>query len=441
MKRSHADICCEISTRLQYSKAKRAFLTVPTRPFDLLSLPTDVLINCLSFAIGSSKDALFVSLVCHTLKHVLFDNAKIASNVLVLITPDNARKFAHVHPHWERFICFGDISAKAVSSFRSSIRTLSIVGSTVINPVLFGVLSIAPTLRELDVSAPCYISMLANALRFMNGLEILKIQHPVSDSLAIDLPISLTGLEAPGICESAVCCLPVLRSLKWIELKSYCCEPEKLSIKVPCLNRYVIDPRKDCIVDQLVNFAPFTQLRHLELMIHCRYSVPSSLATLETFQSNEIIGPLPHKLHELVVFQNEGKEPLTGQLEQLCSFESLQIFSGCEILPSTLRRLSELPALTDLGIYYPESQIDIHRYTFKSLRALTITDCSDVLFYYQLCSLTSLVDLAIFDSSVSHAVIHRLLKMLTGLKVLTICSCPRVCVGLLKFRFPNVEIC
>ena len=436
MKRSHNDICRMVSQRLEevknrrQSRQSRQSRSTGSSCFDVLQLPSDLWLHCLAFLVATYLDALVISQVCRKWQRIVQLTPGIFEDPVVHVTQNNANAILAVHPYWEKITGIFNFQWLAFTRIRD-VRLIDFCD----NDSLLEIAKLT-NLKSLVINA-CNVSGLVLSLPHMQRLQNLCVPHKICSHLAPVLPLALQYLTAHGITASGAQNLPILHHLTEITLKSYCRDAITLSTKIPSLHFYEIGPALLQSSNYLLDFVAFSKLVGLTLLSHGTYTVPMSLNCLQTFQSNELQGALPTQLRSLTLFQRDEFPLNTHQVDELCSLPSLEDFTGDHIQSSTLRRLSVLPNFVELSTL--SAIEELHRFPFIQLRRLTISDCSSPLFFYQLSSLALQV-LTIFDSTVSHVVIHKLLKMLTTLRELYLEDCPNVSVKILRFRFPHVQV-
>lgn len=395
--------------------------------FNFLQLPTDLVLYCLKFAVSDEKDALAASRSCRFVKQIIYQTPCLFSGT-VLVTP----ALAKVHPFWTSLEC-DDLSSTidSLRLFRSTLDTLYIskepIGCYASHLVEVGRF---PGLRFLTIDSECNNVALASALHLgFHGLTFLFIPSvDICSYIASALPVNLKLLQARCISQDGAEKLRVLPKLTFLKLKLFCEDPFTLSRKFPSLMSYNISRfLNDALApsnastlsqSQLLDFTAFHCLNRLTVFDHARLKLPQSLKNLETYQSNLLIGEIP-KLESLALEQNNSELPLLlVQLNQLCSMPSLESLSVEDIAPCTLQQLAALPKL-----WY-----------------LKLSNTSDPLHFYPITAMQFLEHLLIYNSRVSHFVVHHLLGALTGLTDLCLYNCPNVNVTELRACYPRVFI-
>ena len=400
--------------------------------FNFLQLPTDLVLYCLKFAVSDEKDALAASRSCRFVKQIIYQTPGLFS-VPVLVTP----ALAKVHPFWTSLAC-DDLSSTidSLRLFRSTLDTLYIskepIGCYASHLVEVGRF---PPLRFLTIDSECNNVALALALHLgFHGLASLCIPHvEICSYIASALPVTLQVLKADCISRAGAESLRVLPELETLELYLCCEYPFILCDKFPSLKSYVISRFTNEILEQsiasdlnqrqVLDFTPFQCLEHLTVDDHARLKLPQSLKNLETYQSNLLIGEIPkleYLAMEVAMVHNSNSElPLhLAQLNQLCSLPSLERLSVEIIAPNTWQQVASLPKLRFLQLWHTDNPLH----------------------FYPITAIQSLEHLLIYSSSVSHFVVHHLLRALAGIKTVTLFSCPNVNVTELRACYPHVFV-
>lgn len=409
------------------------------RGFQILHLPTDILLYCLSFAVESYTDVLALTRVSRDLQETIRTNDCDFRHVRVHLSDDNVGAIATVYPFWDNFIINGSLSPLTLPVVLPSLRSvflLSACSRTIMD------LAQAPRLRQLTINSAghCDVEPLRMALPALPQLETLSIRYiTVCPCLAAALPSGLRRLSARRISSNGASAMPLLPRLTRLRLTAFCEDARALSAKCPSLRKYYIQQYGSHQRDSVMEFALFRQLLDLQFSAHGCYTVPLSLTTLATFQSNALLGPLPRHLQQLTLLQKKGLPLLTEQLDRLCSLPSLMHVSVSDVQPSTLQQLSLLPRFESFQVTYG-GNLNLLQFPLRRLRALTINNCDDARLFYQVTAMESLVDLTIVESRVSQIVVHNLLKALPQVTEFSVWGCANIDANSLRANFPGVMI-
>jgi hypothetical protein len=291
-------------------------------------------------------------------------------------------------------------------------------------------LQAASKLRELTVTAE---SAELSTVCEMRQLRSLSIANMIDDPLAAVIPPRLHRLTARGITPAGALRLPLLAQLESLRVR-ICCDLLLLSDKCP--NLLSIGIQSTLSTEVLMDFSVFPRLQKLSLRMHALYSLPYSLRRLSTFDSNQLVGPVP-PLRRVKLYK-QGKPANDDHLYHLCSVLTIEsILLQGVIPPCTMQQLSTLPMLEHVTLLEPINGVYLP--PFKVLRTLTIIEYKrSTQLFHQAAQLTSLQQLTIGYSDLSHAVLHHLLVQLTNLQRIEIVSCPNVQQLLLMTQFPQL---
>jgi hypothetical protein len=361
----------------------------------------------MSYAVSNVLDAITMSRVSRWWQRFIRHTPRLFPTVRVRATQYNVAALANVHRHWECIVCEG---ATSIRELCGSIRWVD--GS--VSKDLLTELTSAPNLKVLSLKNGLVTAdVVSQALLSMQQLtELIVVFNPWMEDSQLMIPdlYQLNGLYLN--------CLPPA------SLSKHC--PHLQSIDIDC----------DMFADY-VDLSELQQLTDLRLLLYARYSLPSSLLRLVTYQSNLLVGDLPN-LTEFKLYQLKKLETV-DQLDAMCAIPSLKsVMIEGDLQPSTVSRLSELPLLTELCLSIIRVPITMQ---FESLRTLTIC-CyygSDFLFEC-IAGLTTLRKLVIQHSNVCETVVFCVLMQLPELTHFQILDCKGVNVELLKLQFPNIAI-
>jgi hypothetical protein len=388
-------------------------------------LPDDTWQHCLEFAIGSVTDLINASFVNREWRRLTSTCS--TAHFYVDVSDENYRSLCRLHSYWQCIESYRPISASTLTHFFHSLRSVYLV-CPIENEALLA-LAEAPTLSELHAPYGLTEAGLVDLLRRTPGLTTLNIPFSVGETLSRVLPPQLVVLKAGGLSIDGLHCLP--SSLEKLHLSEFCWDLALLNHRCPRLGTFVYCSRETTQCEYL-DFSLFLSLKKLILLVRTTYTLPSSLRSLYTMESNLLLGPIPHLQH-LILSHQPQDTPSDNNLMRLPSLESFQTNR-----PLSEEILQQLGNLSRLGILHQSNPLRF--YQLWQLRDLHVSCCSNPIFFYHLSTLDSLRTLTISRSLIDHAVVHRLLKMLPLLDSLVIFECRNVCTGRLQKRFPMVIV-